>query len=135
MSSELAIPLDIQFLLDQVDGNATAANVIIEEFAYQAPLDRDQLKQCLAAKDLLMAGKVACYLKNDSGTLGATRLRVIASALEVACQENNETAATKVFQKLCDEITRCTHYILTLPQPLDDYFPCPQTVSDSPVSV
>jgi HPt (histidine-containing phosphotransfer) domain-containing protein len=113
-------PLDAIFLFGQVGRNIEIAKWIATEFANQAMTDQEQLRQCLAAKDLPAARQLACYLKGTYCMLGAKRLCALAAELEVACGKNHKTVAYVTYRMLCKEITHCAEYVPTLLQQLDD---------------
>jgi len=123
MSTLLATPLNVEFLLDQVGGNTKIAKRVMEEFAYHTPMDLDYMKQRLTASDLTMAEMIARYIRIDSGMLGAVQLRDIAADLEIVCQTNNVKAALRIFHELCEELARCIEYISAMIRQLDDWHP------------
>jgi HPt (histidine-containing phosphotransfer) domain-containing protein len=115
-----ASPWNAESLLDQVGGNVNTAKLVAEEFTDLASVDREQLEQCFVGKDLSTVERLAFHLKSSYSVLGATLLCALAAGLEVACHNNDQPAARATCQRLCEEITRCTDYVPTLLQQLDD---------------
>jgi len=118
LSPAVESPLDARFLLDQVGGNIETARLVAEEFTNLAPIDQEQLEQWLDLEDLPSAGKLAFYLRGVYCVLGAMRLCALMADLEVACNENNKTAAYEAYQKFREEIARCVDSVPALIQQL-----------------
>lgn len=117
MSNELpgnSAPVDVNFLLEQVGGNADIAKMVIDEFVKQTPLDVENMAKLLNSGDLEAVGKVAHSLKGSSGTCGAAHLRECAAELEMACREGNASKAAEAFNTVNTEATRCMDFVPNL---------------------
>lgn len=103
--------MDVSILLGQVGGSAATAELVLEEFVKQTPLDVENVVKNLAAGDLVAAGKVAHSLKGASGVFGAHQLREAAANMEMVCREGSADKANEMLPLLQGEAKKCMDYI------------------------
>ena len=104
-------PMVAAVLLSQVGGSVQTAELVLEEFVSQTPIDVANIEKALAADDLVAAGKVAHSLKGASGVFGANQLRQFAADLEMLARANEKAQSEEMFAKLKAEATRCLDFI------------------------
>ena len=103
--------MDVAILLSQVGGSVQTAELVLEEFVSQTPIDIANIEKALAADDLVATGKVAHSLKGVSGVFGANQLRQYAADLEILARSNEKAKSDEMFAKLKAEATRCLDFI------------------------
>lgn len=106
--------MDVKYLLGQLNGNLMVAEMVVDEFVKQTPIDIANIEKYIAASELDAAGKVAHSLKGSSGVCGASQLKDLAAELEINCRNNESDNAGSAFQKLKAEVARCLDFIPTL---------------------
>jgi CheY-like chemotaxis protein len=103
-AGETALPLRRDAGLNNVGGNETLYNQLLDSFRRDHGGDFQKIKNALEGGDLSLAHRLAHTLKSTAGLLGASRIRHASSEIEKALAEERTDRASLVLPLLGKEM-------------------------------